>query len=108
MEGFPIFFLTGRLQALFDYIASTLKNFVEKENKEHGLQPGRRVLGFTFSFPMKQTRISSGVLVKWTKGFAIEDMVSNRSNRIVNRQSVIDFEPIIFFIFCWLGGTFIL
>ncbi|CAN6485909.1 unnamed protein product [Victoria cruziana] len=73
-QSIPPHLMTGTSEALFDYIASTLKNFVEKENKEHGLQPGRRVLGFTFSFPMKQTRISSGVLVKWTKGFAIEDM----------------------------------
>ncbi|PSR95417.1 Hexokinase-3 like, partial [Actinidia chinensis var. chinensis] len=32
-------------------------------------------LGFTFSFPVKQTSVSSGILIKWTKGFAIEDMV---------------------------------
>lgn len=39
-------------------------------------QGERRELGFTFSFPMKQTSSSSGTLIKWTKGFSIEDMVS--------------------------------
>lgn len=36
----------------------------------------RRELGFTFSFPVKQTSVSTGILIKWTKGFGIEDMVS--------------------------------
>jgi len=39
--------------------------------------PGRqRELGFTFSFPVRQTSIASGNLIKWTKGFSIEDAVS--------------------------------
>lgn len=38
--------------------------------------PRRRELGFTFSFPVKQSSVSSGILMKWTKGFAIADMVS--------------------------------
>lgn len=35
-----------------------------------------RELGFTFSFPVKQLSVSSGTLIKWTKGFSIPDMVS--------------------------------
>lgn len=65
------------LQDLFDFIASSLQQFVEKEG--NGSEPSpvrRRELGFTFSFPVKQTSASSGILIKWTKGFAIEDMVS--------------------------------
>jgi hexokinase len=65
------------LQDLFDFIASTLKQFVEKE--ESGSEPSSvraRELGLTFSFPVKQLSIRSGILMKWTKGFAIEDMVS--------------------------------
>ncbi|KAE8658206.1 Hexokinase-2 [Hibiscus syriacus] len=34
-----------------------------------------RELGFTFSFPVKQTSISSETLIKWTKGFLVEDAV---------------------------------
>jgi hexokinase len=65
------------LQNLFDFIASLLKDFVEREGggPENSLNK-RRELGFTFSFPVKQTSVSSGILIKWTKGFCIEDMVS--------------------------------
>ena len=64
------------MQDLFDFIASSLKEFIDKGNDSEVLLGGRRDLGFTFSFPTKQTSISSGVLIKWTKGFSIEDMVS--------------------------------
>ena len=65
------------LQDLFDFIASSLKEFVERERDvpEHSLDITRK-LGFTFSFPVKQTSVSSGTLLKWTKGFVIKDMVS--------------------------------
>ncbi|KAK2979198.1 hypothetical protein RJ640_024640, partial [Escallonia rubra] len=61
---------------LFDFIASSLKKFVEEEENISELsQVKRRELGFTFSFPVRQTSVSSGILIKWTKGFAIDDMV---------------------------------
>lgn len=65
------------LQDLFDFIASSLKEFIEKEGDGSELSLDRRMeLGFTFSFPVKQTSVSSGILIKWTKGFSIVDMVS--------------------------------
>lgn len=64
------------LQDLFDFIASSLKEFIDKGNDSEVLLGGKRDLGFTFSFPTKQNSISSGVLIKWTKGFSIGDMVS--------------------------------
>lgn len=65
------------LQDLFDFIASALQQFVEKEGNSSEPSPvRRRELGFTFSFPVKQMSVSSGILIKWTKGFAIENMVS--------------------------------
>ncbi|XP_011080376.1 hexokinase-3 isoform X2 [Sesamum indicum] len=61
---------------LFDFIATSLKDFVEREeNISEPSQRERRELGFTFSFPVKQTSSSSGTLMKWTKGFSIEDAV---------------------------------
>jgi hexokinase len=36
----------------------------------------QRELGFTFSFPVRQTSIASGALIKWTKEFAVDDAVS--------------------------------
>ena len=64
-------------QELFDFIAAALAKFVASEGEDYHLPEGtQRELGFTFSFPVKQTSISSGTLIKWTKGFAIEEMVS--------------------------------
>ncbi|MQL81968.1 hypothetical protein Taro_014433 [Colocasia esculenta] len=71
----PIHFVPAA-QELFDYIASELAKFVATEGEGFQLSAGRqRELGFTFSFPVRQTSISSGNLIKWTKGFAIEDTV---------------------------------
>lgn len=65
------------LKELFDFIATSLKDFVEREeNFSLTSQNERRELGFTFSFPVKQTSSSSGNLIKWTKGFSVDNMVS--------------------------------
>lgn len=72
----PEHLMTGTSEELFDFLASSLQQFVEAEG--NGSEPShvrRRQLGFTFSFPVKQTSISSGILLKWTKGFAIEETV---------------------------------
>lgn len=62
--------------ALFDFIATNLATFVQKESDEFHHPPERqRELGFTFSFPIRQTSIASGTLIKWTKGFSIEEVV---------------------------------
>lgn len=65
----------------------TLKEFVEREDDTELSLDKRRELGFTFSFPVKQMSVSSGVLMKWTKGFAIGDMV----------------RPLIFY--CFIGSS---
>ncbi|KAL9248347.1 hypothetical protein vseg_021679 [Gypsophila vaccaria] len=73
----PEHLMTSSSEDLFDFIAGSLKEFVEKEVDEDSSTSSvtRRELGFTFSFPVKQTSVSSGVLMKWTKGFTISDMV---------------------------------
>lgn len=68
--------MTGSSEGLFDFIAAALAKFVESEPEGFHPPPGRqRELGFTFSFPVKQTSIASGTLIKWTKGFSIDDTV---------------------------------
>ncbi|KAK8581194.1 hypothetical protein V6N13_144234 [Hibiscus sabdariffa] len=72
----PPSLMTGTSDALFDYIAAALAKFVAQEGPEFKLNPGRqRELGFTFSFPVMQSSIASGTLLKWTKGFSIDDAV---------------------------------
>ncbi|MQL70292.1 hypothetical protein Taro_002585, partial [Colocasia esculenta] len=67
-QQIPQNLMSGSTEELFDFIAMTLKHFVEKEGNSHA-----REIGFTFSFPIRQTSVSSGALIKWTKGFSIED-----------------------------------
>ncbi|KAK9079408.1 hypothetical protein SSX86_001079 [Deinandra increscens subsp. villosa] len=68
--------MTTTSEEFFDFLALSLKDFVERKGNNLQLTQVRgKDLGFTFSFPVKQTSVSSGTLIKWTKGFAIDDMV---------------------------------
>ncbi|XVE54183.1 hypothetical protein DITRI_Ditri03aG0060100 [Diplodiscus trichospermus] len=72
----PPHLMIGSSDALFDYIALALAMFVATGSEDLHVSPGRqRELGFTFSFPVRQTSISSGTLIKLTKGFSIDDTV---------------------------------
>ncbi len=57
---------------LFNFIAGSIRKFIE-ENLI-GFEDKRK-LGFTFSFPMKQTTVASGTLINWTKGFSATGVV---------------------------------
>uniref|UniRef100_A0A803NNB7 AP-2 complex subunit sigma n=31 Tax=rosids TaxID=71275 RepID=A0A803NNB7_CANSA len=62
----------GTSEQLFDFMASGLAKFSQKEGGKFHLPSGRtREIGFTFSFPVRQLSIDSGILMKWTKGFAV-------------------------------------
>jgi hexokinase len=52
--------MTGTGEALFDFIATSVKDFVDK----HPPSEKNAQIGFTFSFPVKQTAINSGSLIK--------------------------------------------
>jgi len=68
--------MIGKCAELFDFIAGELAKFVATESGDMQIPPGtQRELGFTFSFPVKQSSIAGGTLVRWTKGFNIEDAV---------------------------------
>ncbi|KAK4415591.1 Hexokinase-2 [Sesamum alatum] len=72
----PPHLMVGSSHELFDFIAAALAKFVATEGEGFHLPPGRqRELGFTFSFPVRQLSLASGTLIKWTKGFLIEDAV---------------------------------
>ena len=66
--------MSGDGELLFDFIASSLDAFLG----ESGLPgDGRYGLGFTFSFPVRQTGVKAGTLIQWTKGFTAEGVVGN-------------------------------
>ena len=58
--------ITRSGKELFDFIAGCIKKFLKERKKEIGAEYN---IGFTFSFPVKQKSINSGVLIRWTKGF---------------------------------------
>ncbi|KHN25630.1 Hexokinase-3 [Glycine soja] len=74
-QPIPQHVMTSTSEDLFDFIASSLKEFIAKEGDGSNISQDRRELGFTFSFPVKQMSVSSGILIKWTKGFSIGNMV---------------------------------
>ena len=57
--------MTSDARTLFDYIAGCISLFVKKNRISDTSLP----LGFTFSFPVKQLSLTSGLLIRWTKGF---------------------------------------
>ena len=72
---------TGK--ALFDFIAGCIKTFM----KENGIDTAEKHnIGFTFSFPMKKRRISSGILFRWTKGFKARGVEGKDVVKLLNES----------------------
>ncbi|NWT98592.1 HXK1 protein, partial [Urocynchramus pylzowi] len=81
----------GNGAELFDYIADCLSDFMETKNLKHKKLP----LGFTFSFPCKQTKLEEGVLLAWTKHFRVRgvqdtDVVSSLRRALQKHQANVD------------------
>lgn len=68
--------MTGSSKDLFNFLAETIINFVSKE-AALGFEASnqKRDIGFTFSFPVNQTKVNRGEIIEWTKGFLISDAV---------------------------------
>ncbi|KAI4712699.1 hypothetical protein J4E89_002968 [Alternaria sp. Ai002NY15] len=74
---------------LFSFLAKQIEAFLKLHHEEHYAGTLRRRegkagepvdeeifnLGFTFSFPVHQIGINKGMLMRWTKGFDIQDAV---------------------------------
>ncbi|KAG0621311.1 hypothetical protein M758_3G010400 [Ceratodon purpureus] len=75
----PKSLMLGTSEELFDFIAKRLVDFVNREGEEYRAKNRRqqtvREIGLTFSFPVKQTSVKSGILIQWSKGFKIADGV---------------------------------
>lgn len=54
----------GDVCHLFDFMAECLDSFIFEQGTD------TNQLGFAFSFPVQQTAIDRGKLIRWTKGFA--------------------------------------
>lgn len=78
----PVDLMTSTTDELFAYLATKIGIFVKQHHAEKFQQEGgddadagKLRLGFTFSFPVEQTSLNSGKLIRWTKGFDIPDTV---------------------------------
>ncbi|KAF2190521.1 hexokinase [Zopfia rhizophila CBS 207.26] len=73
---------------LFSFLAKQIEVFLKTHHEDHYFSHIRRRktgdqikeeeifnLGFTFSFPVQQIGINKGLLMRWTKGFDIQDAV---------------------------------
>ncbi|NXI25195.1 HXK1 protein, partial [Sterrhoptilus dennistouni] len=83
----------GNGTELFDYIADCLSDFMETKNLKHKKLP----LGFTFSFPCKQTKLEEGVLLAWTKHFRVRgvqdtDVVSSLRRALQKHKASSDID----------------
>lgn len=77
---------------LFGYLARRTKAFLTRNHPEL-LKPnpetgkiGSLKMGFTFSYPIAQTSLNSGKLIRWTKGFNIPDTVGKDVVRLYQDQ----------------------
>ena len=66
---------------LFGFMAKQIENFLKEHHADHfetHMERGEVPyfdLGFTFSFPVEQVGINKGRLVRWTKGFQIQEAI---------------------------------
>ena len=67
---------------LFGFLAKQIELFLKEHHadhfQKHQASPGQVEffdLGFTFSFPVEQSGINRGKLVRWTKGFNIQEAI---------------------------------
>uniref|UniRef100_A0A8C9J205 hexokinase n=1 Tax=Panthera tigris altaica TaxID=74533 RepID=A0A8C9J205_PANTA len=65
----PLEIMQGTGEELFDHIVQCFPDFLDYM----GLKGAQLPLGFTFSFPCRQTSIDKGTLIEWTKGFKATD-----------------------------------
>lgn len=81
--------IQGSGAELFSYVADCLSDFMESRNLKHEKLP----LGFTFSFPCKQTKLEEGILLSWTKHFKARgvqgtDVVSSLRNALQKHKDI--------------------
>ncbi|GME98276.1 unnamed protein product [Ambrosiozyma monospora] len=72
----PVDLMKGTSDELFKYLAAKVAQFLKEHHGEKLEENNDNFkLGFTFSFPVDQTSLNAGKLIRWTKGFDIPDTV---------------------------------
>ena len=76
---------TGTGEELFEFFAKCVEDVIIK----HRISTTEPIpLGFTFSFPLNQTDIDKGVLMRWTKGFSASGVEGNDVVAMLQRAFV--------------------
>uniref|UniRef100_A0A674F820 Hexokinase-2 n=1 Tax=Salmo trutta TaxID=8032 RepID=A0A674F820_SALTR len=85
-ETYPIpeELLNGRGTEMFDHVAESLKDFLQKKH----INQKRKALGFTFSFPCGQSKIDEGVLLSWSKNYKARGVLG--TNVVQSLRQAID------------------
>lgn len=83
--------MVGSLDGFINYLANQIECFVKREHPEHiaEAQAGTGEpykVGFTFSFPLEQLSANSGRLIRWTKGYHIEEAVGKDLPQILQNE----------------------
>jgi len=80
--------LEGTSDELFGYLAKKIKQFVERNHADRLSTDEEKhlKLGFTFSYPVSQTALDAGTLIRWTKGFKIQDTVGKDVVQLLQEQ----------------------
>jgi len=75
----PVSIQQGTGEALFDFIAAAVK---ELQGNSNAPAP----LGYTFSFPIDQKSLNSGILMRWTKNFTATGVVREDVVEILHKS----------------------
>ncbi|XP_058492917.1 hexokinase-2 [Solea solea] len=90
--------MQGTGEELFNHIVDCISKFLEYM----GMRGASLPLGFTFSFPCRQSKLDQGILLKWTKGFKasgcegqdvvklLKDAVSRKKEFHLNHVAVVN------------------
>lgn len=82
---------------LFSFIAERVDTFLKTYHPiflNKSSYPQIISLGLTFSYPVYQSAVNSGILLRWTKGFDIPDIVGQDVCRLLQREIDLRHLPI--------------
>jgi len=67
--------MVGNSAGFWNFVADHVVEFMTSAHPERKKESGIIPLGFCFSFPVKQTALNRGTLLRWSKGFDVKDAV---------------------------------
>ncbi|KAG7192776.1 glucokinase [Scheffersomyces spartinae] len=75
-------------EQLFAYLAKKIDLFIREHHCTNDVvdSSDKFKMGFTFSFPVEQTSLGSGLLIRWTKGFHLDDVIGKDVVELLQAQ----------------------